>query len=207
MMNAEAAGEVAWESAARRYGALAQPIRLRLLDALSPVPTTLTVTQIADRLGLSVAAASRHTALLSAHGFVERQRTGMQLACRLTGAGETVLQHVRAAPCAAGHGGHDVAIEPPELAEEDAQIVALYLSLGASRLRYGGPDRDDWDDYMVREFGEAVRPHLDVLRTAVLRIARQEPFDGLPLPDEVLLNEVGEYSGFAWREADAVPFL
>lgn len=190
---AEAADDGAWEAAARRYGALSQPIRLRLLHALSPVPTTLTVTQIADRLGLSVAAASRHTALLSAHGFVERQRIGMRLACRLTGAGEAVLQHVKAAPAAAGPGRHDVAIEPLALAEADPELVDLYLGLGAVRLRYGGPYRDDWDDYMVREFGESVRPHLDILFEAVQRIAGQEPFDGLPLPDEVLLNGVVAY--------------
>lgn len=197
--------EPTWEAAAARHRALAQPIRLRLLDVLSPVPTTLTVTQVAWQLGVSVATASRHAAMLSAQGFVERWRSSAGVSCRLTATGEAVLQNVRAAPSAAGPGEQDVWIEPLPLTEEDAATVAVYLLLGAGRLGYGGPDRDDWDDYMVRELGESVRPHLDLLRTAVLRIARQEPFDGLPLPAEVLRAGVGEYSGFVWRDTDPVP--
>ena len=193
------------EAAARRHRVLAEPVRLRLLHVLAPRPRSLSVGEVAASLGVSVGAASRHVMLLAQHGFVERSRSGMYVCCRLTTMGETVVRRALNPAVGGGHAGNDMSLDGPLLAEEDGGAVQVYLALGVSMLRRGGRDRATWNTYMVREFGDAIRPHLDLLRAAVLCIARQESFEHLPLPVEIHTEGIAAYAGLSSLEAGEVP--
>lgn len=62
------------ELVARRFRALGEPARVRLLDALRTGPTG--VTELGERVGLSQQNASKHLGVLAAAGLVERRRAG-----------------------------------------------------------------------------------------------------------------------------------
>lgn len=57
---------------ADRFKVLAEPARLRILDALRRGEPT--VSELVDRTGLSQANVSKHLRLLHAHGFVKRRK-------------------------------------------------------------------------------------------------------------------------------------
>jgi DNA-binding transcriptional ArsR family regulator len=61
--------------------ALADPIRLRIVDALGRGKSN--VTELADRLGLTVVLLSHHLAVLRYAGIVEAQRHGRKVVYRL----------------------------------------------------------------------------------------------------------------------------
>jgi ArsR family transcriptional regulator len=60
---------------AGRFKALAEPARLRVLDALRRGP--LHGSALMERTGLNQANLSRHLQVLHAHGFVARRRDGL----------------------------------------------------------------------------------------------------------------------------------
>ena len=62
------------ELIAERFRVLAEPARIRLLDALRSDPAQ--VGELAARVGLSQQNASKHLAVLHAAGLVARTRTG-----------------------------------------------------------------------------------------------------------------------------------
>jgi DNA-binding transcriptional ArsR family regulator len=62
------------EVIAERFGALAEPMRLRLLNALRPGEKS--VGDLAAECGASHANASKHLQLLLQQGFIERRKEG-----------------------------------------------------------------------------------------------------------------------------------
>lgn len=66
------------EEAARRFALLSDPTRLRILSALLE-RETMTVTELADRLGITAPNVSQHLARLLAARIVTRQRDGRML--------------------------------------------------------------------------------------------------------------------------------
>lgn len=72
------------EAVARRFRALAEPVRLRLLEALCDGP--LTVGELAQRFGQSHANTSKHLLVLAAAGFVSRSEQGTRTRYALAGA-------------------------------------------------------------------------------------------------------------------------
>ncbi|MEX0907607.1 MAG: metalloregulator ArsR/SmtB family transcription factor [Gemmatimonadota bacterium] len=195
---ADAAEAAAFDTAARRYRALGEPTRLRMLQLLAD--RALTVTDLAVALEVSLPTASRHLALLAAAHLVERRRRGVYVMCRLTSAGTAALDDAAGVTLATR--GPPVPRVVAGLMYEDPGNVRLYLHLGAALLRWGGRHRSEWDARMIRDFGDAIRPQLDVLRTAALRIARGESLEGLPVPPEVLVEDFG---GVALVAGDALP--
>lgn len=66
---------------ADRFKVLAEPARLAILNALREMP--MSVTTLIDETGLNQANLSKHLQLLFAHGFVDRQRSGLHVYYRL----------------------------------------------------------------------------------------------------------------------------
>jgi DNA-binding transcriptional ArsR family regulator len=66
---------------AARFKVLAEPLRLRLLQALDE--GELTVTQLVEETGAGQANVSRHLALLHRHGLVARRREGLNVHYRV----------------------------------------------------------------------------------------------------------------------------
>ena len=66
------------EEAARRFALLSDPTRLRILSALLE-RQTMTVTELADTLGITAPNVSQHLARLLAARIVTRQRDGRRL--------------------------------------------------------------------------------------------------------------------------------
>jgi DNA-binding transcriptional ArsR family regulator len=66
------------EEAARRFALLSDPTRLRILSALLE-RETMTVTELADRLGITAPNVSQHLARLLSARVVTRQRDGRML--------------------------------------------------------------------------------------------------------------------------------
>jgi DNA-binding transcriptional ArsR family regulator len=62
------------EQCAERLKALAEPLRLRIVDALRDRPRN--VSEIAELLGVEVVIASHHLGILRNAGLVERQKQG-----------------------------------------------------------------------------------------------------------------------------------
>lgn len=69
------------QAVADRFKVLAEPNRLRILDALREDEKT--VTELADELGLGQANVSRHLALLRRHGMVARRKEGVRRPYRI----------------------------------------------------------------------------------------------------------------------------
>ncbi len=69
------------EAIANRFKVLAEPTRLRLLDALRDGERT--VTELAGALDLGQANVSRHLALLRRHGMVARRKEGVRRPYRI----------------------------------------------------------------------------------------------------------------------------
>ena len=63
------------ELMADRFKALAEPARLRILNALREGEKT--VSELMDETGLGQANASKHLQLLYSHGFVDRRKEGL----------------------------------------------------------------------------------------------------------------------------------
>lgn len=57
-------------------GAVGQPVRVRLIDALDRAGGELTVQQLAGRIGISAQDASQHLARLRRDGIVRRRQSG-----------------------------------------------------------------------------------------------------------------------------------
>lgn len=66
---------------AERFRALAEPARLRILDALRD--GELTVTQLMEETGLGQANLSKHLQLLHGLGFVDRRKDGLYVFYRI----------------------------------------------------------------------------------------------------------------------------
>lgn len=67
-------GEETLELIAARFAALADPVRLRLLNAL--MPGELSVGELIERTGLEQSNVSRHLAILRREGIVARRAEG-----------------------------------------------------------------------------------------------------------------------------------
>ncbi len=76
------------ELVAERFKALAEPARLRILDALRDGECA--VSELMEATGLGQANVSKHLQLLHALGFVERRKEGLYVYYRL--AGDEVFQ-------------------------------------------------------------------------------------------------------------------
>lgn len=74
--------EGALELVARRFGALAQPLRLRLLQALESGERT--VTDLISETGAGQANTSRHLRVLMDAGMVSRRRDGLNAYYRIS---------------------------------------------------------------------------------------------------------------------------
>jgi ArsR family transcriptional regulator len=68
---------------AERFKALAEPARLRILNALRERERT--VTELMEVTGFTQPNTSRHLQLLHAQGFVERRKEGLHVYYRLNG--------------------------------------------------------------------------------------------------------------------------
>ena len=66
------------EEAARRFALLSDPTRLRILSALLE-RETMTVTELAERLGITAPNVSQHLARLLSARLVSRRRDGRKL--------------------------------------------------------------------------------------------------------------------------------
>lgn len=66
---------------AERFQALAEPMRLRLLNALRGGEHT--VGELVERVGAGQANVSKHLQLLHRHGFVERKKEGINTFYRI----------------------------------------------------------------------------------------------------------------------------
>jgi len=77
------------ELVARRFNALSEPMRIRLLDALH-VSGEASVTELAEVLGATHANVSKHLNLLYAERIVGRQKDGSRFVYSI--ADETVLE-------------------------------------------------------------------------------------------------------------------
>ncbi len=71
------------ELVAERFKALAEPARLRILNALRDGERT--VSELMEETGLGQANASKHLQLLYSLGFVERRKEGLYVYYRLEG--------------------------------------------------------------------------------------------------------------------------
>lgn len=71
------------ELVAERFKALAEPARLRILNALRDGERT--VSELMEETGLGQANASKHLQLLYSLGFVERRKEGLYVYYRLAG--------------------------------------------------------------------------------------------------------------------------
>lgn len=69
------------EAVAARFKVLAEPNRLRILNALRGDEKT--VTELSEALGLGQANVSRHLALLRRHGMVARRKEGVRRPYRI----------------------------------------------------------------------------------------------------------------------------
>jgi len=67
---------------AERFKALAEPMRLRILNALRD--GELTVSELVERTGATQANISRHLALLHSHGMVARRKEGLHVYYRIS---------------------------------------------------------------------------------------------------------------------------
>lgn len=74
------------ELIARRFGALADPTRLRILDLLR-VREEASVGELTEALGASQQNVSKHLASLSAGGFVTRRKQGTSSLYRISDPG------------------------------------------------------------------------------------------------------------------------
>jgi DNA-binding transcriptional ArsR family regulator len=71
------------DEAARRFGLLSEPTRLRILAVLLE-REPMTVTELSDALGLATPNVSQHLARLSAGRLVERKKQGRTVQYRTT---------------------------------------------------------------------------------------------------------------------------
>ncbi|MEX0912596.1 MAG: metalloregulator ArsR/SmtB family transcription factor, partial [Gemmatimonadota bacterium] len=71
------------ELVAERFKALAEPARLRILNALRE--REMTVSEVMEVTDLGQANASKHLQLLHSLGFVERRKEGLYVHYRLAG--------------------------------------------------------------------------------------------------------------------------
>jgi DNA-binding transcriptional ArsR family regulator len=70
------------EGIAQRFKALAEPMRLRILDALRRRERT--VTELVELTGANQANVSKHLAVLHREGFVTRRRDGLHVHYRVS---------------------------------------------------------------------------------------------------------------------------
>ena len=70
------------DHAGRVFGALADPMRRRLLSAISASPAT--ATELASTLPISRQAVSKHLSALSDAGLLDRERVGRDIRYRIT---------------------------------------------------------------------------------------------------------------------------
>src|ERR1700684_4287434 len=70
------------DHAGRVFGALADPMRRRLLSAISVTPAT--ATELASTLPISRQAGSKHLSALSDAGLLQRERLGRDIRYRIT---------------------------------------------------------------------------------------------------------------------------
>jgi DNA-binding transcriptional ArsR family regulator len=182
------ARSAAFSAAARRYRALSEPVRLHMLHLLEKAPHT--VGELAAHVRLSVSSASRHTALLEAAGFIERERQAHYVVCR-------VLVRGWAQPDTTPEPGSATApVEPDrpggrarvarDLLAADPEDVRFYISFGMSILQTAGHDHEIWQWKMEDWFGPEIRPHLEVIGEAIRRALAGESLEGLRLPEVVI---------------------
>ena len=76
------------ELIARRFRAMGEPMRIRILDRLRGEP--LTVGDLAEALGTSQQNVSKHVGVLARAGLVAREKDGNSVRCRI--ADESVLR-------------------------------------------------------------------------------------------------------------------
>ena len=69
------------EAIAERFRALAEPMRVRILDALRD--GSATVGELADALGTSQQNLSKHLGVLARAGLVAREKEGNSVRCRI----------------------------------------------------------------------------------------------------------------------------
>jgi DNA-binding transcriptional ArsR family regulator len=81
-----------WEPAAKRFAALGDPTRLRILDLLSN--RDLSTRELAGMLGISEGGVSRHLSVLYDTGLVQRQRDSYFVLYRLTALASAMLVRV-----------------------------------------------------------------------------------------------------------------
>jgi predicted transcriptional regulator len=176
-------------SAARRYRALSEPVRLHMLHLLEQ-GTPKTVGELAALVRLSVSAASRHSAQLEAAGFIERERHAHYVVCRALVRGWA--QPEGAAPGAAPEPPIEEAMPggrpgvASDLRTADPESVRFYISFGMSVLETAFHDAETWKWKMEDWFGPGILPHLDVLAEAIRRVMASESLEGLPLPEVVI---------------------
>lgn len=74
----------------RVFHALGDPTRRAIVDRLSRGPVS--VSQLADRLGITLTAVGQHLAILEASGLAETEKMGRVRTCRMASAGLDVLE-------------------------------------------------------------------------------------------------------------------
>ncbi|HSJ24764.1 MAG TPA: metalloregulator ArsR/SmtB family transcription factor [Longimicrobiales bacterium] len=177
------AGDDVVARAARRFRAVSEPTRIRILELLAR--RVLSVGEVAAALRVCASVASRHLAVLADAHWVIRAREGATVLYKVTPATAAQLAELLDANADELTLNQPPPHDPFDIASHDPETVAYWVDMGSAST-VPLDNEYEWNHHLRSLFGDDIVPHLAMIRDACIRFNRGEPDHQINLPPAVM---------------------